>query len=184
MAATLDQLEAESNIIGDEFALLLPVCALISSANNKAAQLGAGFKFDETGLTLNWPDYISTSLGLLPSKLKIESQAEPLFLILFEPIFGNQRESYWSMLFKNDIPALAMEYTVSEDNVVQHKHEAWLVWPWHTNTEQKQQALSAASNANDNFSNSMNWLETTQRSVRGSRSELFDAVAAQISCRV
>ena len=166
-----------------EFELLLPIGALIASANSQAGELGGGFRVDQTGLNLNWPQEVSTAMGLSPSNSKTVDGETIAHRLLFEPDASMSKPSYWATLFGKDRPSLVMEYTAEDGHTVEHTHEAWLVWPWHFDTEEQQAALDTALAVHADLAEAFGWLAAAQRSFEGARSELFEAIAERVATR-
>lgn len=166
-----------------EFELLLPIGALIASANSQAGELGGGFRVDQTGLNLNWPREVSTAVGLSPSNSKTIDGETIAHRLLFEPDASMSKPSYWATLFGKERPSLVMEYMAEDGHTVEHTHEAWLVWPWYFDTEEQQAALDNALAVHADLAEAFGWLGAAQRSVEGTRSELFEAIAERVATR-
>ncbi|WP_343117243.1 hypothetical protein [Ostreiculturibacter nitratireducens] len=166
-----------------EFELLLPIGALISSANNKASELGGGFRVDQTGLELIWPTEVADDIGLSPSASKMVRAGSDTYRLLFKPVAPPAKPSYWAALFGKEPPSLVMEYAADDRHLINHTHEAWLVWPWHFDTEDQRSALDTALAVHADLSEALGWFAASQRAVEGSRAELFDAITRQIATR-
>lgn len=166
-----------------EFELLLPIGALITSATSKATELGGGFRVDQTGLELIWPSEVADAIGLSPSASKTATAGSDTFRLLFKPVVPPAKPSYWATLFGKEPPSLVMEYAADDGHIVNHTHEAWLVWPWHFDTEDQRSALDRALAVHADLSEALGWFAASRSALEGSPAELFDAITQRIATR-
>lgn len=164
-----------------EFSLLIPVGALLNSANRAAGENGGGFSFAPDGLMLDWPEDVQKVLGLKPMQTVTANEDQRAFRVLFEPLGNSTGHSYWSLLFPKNILPLVFEYSASEQDagntIISHTFDCWLAWPWHVSHGEKAAAVQHALLAQSTFETACGWYAATRASVHEKRPALFDAVA-------
>lgn len=157
--------------------LLLPVGALLSSANHHAATLGFGFWGNDEGIALVWPKEIGDVLGIMPRASTVVAQDVEFTRVLLEPVEHISPSCYWQRLFGPVQPQLVIEYTGNDDaSRLIPTHDSWLVWPWEMSLEDRHATLLQALEAQKAIESSITWPDAVQRSVTDERSALFSAL--------
>lgn len=163
-----------------EFSFLLPVAALIGSANSRAAELHYGFEWQDEGWMLQWPNEVITGMGLWPSNARPKADAVDEFRVLFEPV-ESCKASYWNALFGSNAPDLVMGYEASLDKppFIYHGDYNWLHWPWYMNEDERLVTLDRAIAVTEGVKAAVDWFELVKISATGGPSStLFTGVAA------
>ena len=163
-----------------EFSFLLPVAALIGSANSRAAELHYGFEWQDEGWRLQWPNEVITGMGLWPSNAQPKANAVDEFRVLFEPVEGC-KVNFWYALFGSNAPALVMSYEASLDKppFIYHRDDDWLHWPWYMSEDERLATLDRAIAVAEDVKAAVDWFELVKVSATGGPSStLFTGVAA------
>ena len=164
--------------------ILLPFSALYASAIAHSDVQNGGFKLDDTGLSLSFPDVVTSTIGLRPlSEAPAPSRAgENHFRILFEAN-ANGEASYWAAIFGDTLPSLVMEFIMVSNNgeVSINPFDEWLVWPWQVSPEERIAALKEARKRQELFEECINAFELTRLAVTdGPRTLLFVGVTKHL----
>ena len=162
--------------------LLLPVGALLSSANHHAATLGFGFWGNDDGIAMVWPKEITDVLGIMPRASTVVPQDVELTRVLLEPVEQVSPSCYWQQLFGPVQPQLVIEYTSNDDaSGLIPTHDSWLVWPWQMSLEERGAALASAMSAQKGIEQSIAWADFVKQSALDERSALFRGIQSYVT---